>query len=76
MTDEEINSINNLMPACRQCNFYKGTMDIESFRNQLETTLFHNTIDTFQFRLAERYGLVKATPHHTRFYFENRKEKT
>lgn len=65
-----VNDIDNLMPACRQCNFYKGAMNIEAFRNQLETTLFYNTIDTFQFCLAERYGLVKATPHHIRFYFE------
>lgn len=65
-----VNDIDNLMPACRQCNFYKGAMDIETFRNQLETTLLGNTIKTFQFRLAERYGLVQATPHHVRFYFE------
>lgn len=65
-----VNDIDNLMPACRQCNFYKGAMDIETFRNQLETTLLGNTIKTFQFRLAERYGLVQATPHHIRFYFE------
>lgn len=70
MTDEEMNSIDNLMPACRQCNLYKSTMTLEDFRNQLETTLFRNTIKTFQFRLAEKYGLVQKTPHKIRFYFE------
>lgn len=68
-----VNDIDNLMPACRQCNFYKGAMDIEAFRSQLETALFYNATNTFQFRLAERYGLVKPTPHHIEFYFEKEK---
>ena len=34
---QEINSIENYMPACRMCNFYKSTMSVESFRKQLET---------------------------------------
>ena len=31
---QEINSIENYMPACRMCNFYKSTMSVESFRKQ------------------------------------------
>lgn len=27
--------LENYNPSCRQCNFYKGTMDIEDFRVQL-----------------------------------------
>ncbi len=34
---QQVNSIENYMPACRMCNFYKSTMSIESFRKQLET---------------------------------------
>lgn len=34
---QEINSIENYMPACRACNFYKSTMSVEKFRKQLET---------------------------------------
>ena len=34
---QEINSIENYMPACRACNFYKSTMSVEKFRKKLET---------------------------------------
>ena len=34
---QQINSIENYMPACRSCNFYKSTMSVEKFRKQLET---------------------------------------
>ena len=67
---EEANDISNLMPSCRACNFYKGAMDLETFRQTLTNTLLPNTVKTFQFRLAEKYGLVQQTPHEIRFYFE------
>lgn len=28
--------LDNYNPACRMCNFYKGTMDIDRFRDQLK----------------------------------------
>jgi len=37
--DESINAIDNLMPACRACNFYKGINDIERFRNRIKSEL-------------------------------------
>lgn len=70
-----VNDIDNLMPACRQCNFYKGAMDIETFRNALETTLYENTVKPFQFRLAEKYGFVQRYPHKIQFYFEKEKKE-
>lgn len=71
-----VDDIENLMPACRQCNFYKGAMDLEFFRHALETTLYTNTIKPFQFRLAEKYDLVKKSPHKILFYFEKVDNKT
>jgi hypothetical protein len=55
---QEINSIENYMPACRMCNFYKSTMSIESFRKQLET-LPERLDKIFIYRLAKKYGIVK-----------------
>lgn len=69
--EEVDNTIENLMPACRQCNFYKGAMGIEKFRKQLTDTLLPNITKTFQWRLAEKYHLVEK--HNTKavkFYFE------
>ncbi len=68
---EELNQLDNLMPSCRMCNFYKGTETIEDFRQKLQETLLPNTVRPFQFRLAEKYGLVER--HEKRkifFYFE------
>lgn len=31
------NDIDNLLPSCRMCNFYKSTFTLEEFRKNLET---------------------------------------
>lgn len=36
-TANEINEIDNLMPSCRMCNFYKSTLSIGDFRKRIET---------------------------------------
>lgn len=64
------NGIENLMPSCRQCNFYKSTHDINGFRYMLENTLTESVKKPFQFRLAEKYNIVQYTPHSIEFYFE------
>jgi len=58
MTIDEINSIDNLLPACRQCNFYKSTETLEMFRRSITDTLMKNLQKTFQYRLALKYGLI------------------
>ncbi|WP_432643213.1 HNH endonuclease [Acidaminococcus sp.] len=70
-TDVEMNDLDNLLPACRMCNFYKSGGTLEAFRERLRDTLLPNACRTFQFRLAEKYGLVEK--HEKRkifFYFE------
>lgn len=42
MTEEEMYSEKNLLPACRQCNFYKSYGNLESFREALTNTLMKN----------------------------------
>ena len=66
---QEINSIENYMPACRMCNFYKSTMTIEDFRKQLGK-LLSRLEKVFIFRLAKKYGLIKETQEPIKFYFE------
>ena len=67
----EDNSIENLMPACRMCNFYKSTYTLEKFREQLGKIL-NRLSDQFIFRLAHRYNLVEVKPYKipVQFYFE------
>lgn len=40
MTENEMYDISNLMPLCRQCNFYKNTLTLEEFRARLKDTMW------------------------------------
>ena len=70
MTEEEMYSEKNFLPACRQCNFYKSCGNLESFREALTSTLMRNLQKTFQYRLAIKYGLIQEHIEPVQFYFE------
>lgn len=70
MTEKEMYSEENLLPACRQCNFYKSCDNLESFREALTSTLMRNLQKTFQYRLAIKYGLIREHIEPVKFYFE------
>ena len=63
------NEISNYKPACRSCNFYKSTMSLEEFREQLET-MTDRLEKQFIYRLGKKYGLVKEVDKKVKFYFE------
>ena len=63
------NDLDNLMPTCRMCNFYKSTFTLEEFRKQLET-LHERLRKPFIYRLALKYGLVEENRKKIKFYFE------
>ena len=67
------NSIENFNPACRACNFRKGTDSIEGFREALEHGLDCCRRD-FTYRMMVRYGLVTEHPQKVVFYFERQKQ--
>lgn len=61
-------SLDNYMPACRSCNFYKSTLSLENFREQIAT--LHKRLEKqFIYRLAKKYGMVEEKPMIS-FYFE------
>ena len=62
--------ISNLNPSCRMCNYYKGMGSIENFRENLKDTLMRNVRRPFDFRLAERYGMLEVREWDGKFYFE------
>ena len=70
LSDEELNSLENYMPACRQCNFYKGTFELETFRDNLSHMMVDNLKKNFNYRLAVKYGLIKENFKPVKFYFE------
>ncbi len=61
--------IDNYKPACRMCNFYKSTMGLEEFREQLET-MSDRLEKQFIYRLGKKYGLILETNKKVKFYFE------
>lgn len=63
-------SLENYMPACRACNFYKSTFTLEAFRERLSTVLYKNLANNFNYRLLKKYKLIEENIHPVEFYFE------
>jgi 5-methylcytosine-specific restriction endonuclease McrA len=62
------NDIDNLMPACRMCNFYKGRDRLDLFRWKITKWLDYK--HTFATRFALRYGILVEKGWTGEFYFE------
>lgn len=76
IADGSFNEIDNLMPSCRACNFYKSMNNIEGLRNRILTELEHTCRSTFQTKLAMQYGMIEYKGWDGKFYFEKiKKEK-
>lgn len=52
--------IDNLMPSCRQCNFYKSSMKLEDFRERLTKTMMDNLQKEFTYRLALKQSQIRS----------------
>lgn len=75
MNNGENLDFNNLMPSCRQCNFYKNTLTLEKFREQL-THITDRLNKTFIYRLAKKYNLIIENANNPIvFYFEKYKNE-
>lgn len=70
MSEEEMYDESNLLPTCRQCNFYKSTFTVEQFRQRLKEVMMPNLQKDFRYRLAVKYGLIEETGKNVKFYFE------
>lgn len=68
------NSIENYLPSCRSCNFYKDTMPLEVFRSELGKLLQRLNDRVVIYRIARRYGLISENDHPIKFYFEQLEE--
>lgn len=63
-------SEDNLFPACCRCNRRKSVLSLEEFRSELVKQVERVRRDSSGFRLAEDFGLVRATGAQVRFWFE------
>lgn len=70
LTVNDLHHKDNLMPACRSCNRFKDSFDIEEFRNELRLQLDRANKYSRNYRLARKWGQVQETPKEIVFYFE------
>lgn len=63
-----IDNLENYNPACRECNYYKSTIDIKQFKQRI-STIIERLRKSFIFKLAIKYNLIEPKPF-TQFYFE------
>lgn len=61
--------LSNYMPSCQSCNFYKSTLSLEKFREQL-MSVHERIMQPFISRLGADYGIVEIKPFDGKFYFE------
>ena len=73
-TGIDVHSMDNLMPACGSCNRYKATMDLETFRKQLQKIPDRLQRDVCTYNIALRYKMVQENRKPIKFYFERVKE--
>lgn len=66
-------SFENLMPACRRCNYWKHSHSVEEFRKEI--SLQHERLkrDARAYNLACDFGLVKQTAKRVVFHFERKR---
>ena len=67
-----INSIKNMVPACRDCNIGKGPRSIEEFRARIEETATFFSKKSARLKLGIRYKQIKIRVYNNPvvFWFE------
>lgn len=67
---QDLNDMENLLPACRSCNHYKHTLTVDKLREMVERGPEILARDSVAYRMAVRFGTVKPDPKKIVFYFE------
>jgi len=60
----------NLNPSCKSCNSSKSTWSIEEFRDRILYKIEIQRRDNANFRLRDRFKLIKVSSSPVIFYFE------
>ena len=67
---EALDVAENMVPACKQCNLFKGGYTVEGFREQIAHQTERARAYSVNFRTAERFGLVEVVDKPVVFWFE------
>lgn len=65
-----VDTLGNMLPACRSCNHYKNSMPLWVFRQSVERWPDVLARDSVTYRNAVRFGVVEPKKHAVEFYFE------
>ena len=68
--DYDVGDIRNLNPSCRKCNNFKGGMTVEELRVEIEKQPKRARKTSVNFRMAEKFGLIKVVEKPVIFHFE------
>ncbi len=66
----ELDTEDNMVPACASCNINKHSMSVETFRYTIEHFIVSLNRDSTQYAVAKRYGLIVETQQPVTFWFE------
>ena len=67
---KDAETLDQLNPSCGRCNRYKSTLTLERFRLEISKQVERARKKSWNFRIAEDYGLVEPTDKPVQFYFE------
>jgi len=70
LTPDDLNHIDNLLPACSVCNKWKSSHHLELFRSEISEQIKRLNNWSANYRFAKRYNLIQETPKRIVFYFE------
>lgn len=73
--EDDVHHIDNLNPACRVCNNWKNSFDLELFRSEIQEQIKRLNKYSSNYRMAKRYGLVTECSYPITFYFEREGKK-
>ena len=65
-----INDRDNLMPCCRLCKHFKGTMGLEAFRSRIEGIPERLGKESALYKVGIDFGFFSASPWNVEFYYE------
>ncbi|WP_339862283.1 HNH endonuclease [Paremcibacter congregatus] len=65
-----LHNVDNLAPACVPCNLFKSVYSLEGFRRKISYQVERTRKSSVNFRVAERFGLIRPTGNDVVFWFE------
>lgn len=66
----DVQDLDALFPACRQCNYMKESQTVNGFRRHLMRMVATHHKQSASFRMLERYGFIDLTKPPIAFWFE------